>query len=416
MAELAVAESFSVILFEVGLIIVISLIVAYVFKRIGIPAAAGILLGGIFIGFNEAFKSYLLAGNLESFRVLVNELAIGYIAYDIGNEIDLYVWKDRTKKFLLIITGEAFTPFILVVAFFTLVLQVSFSISLILGAIAMTSAPVIISEILGDYHTDEELSQLVLFLLMVDSVISILVINFSISLVSAQLTASSLIETIFFLLVQKLGLSIMLYLLGSFIILFMVKRRNFEEKDLLEWILGVSLVILGLSLTLNGSVILTMLFFGIILKTLEAKYEILSEHILQIELLLVPVVLMFYIFMGLLIDIKYVLGSGLTFILAYVTLRFIGKFFGTLLPSRLSNLPRNIKNNLEFFLITQGGVSIALAGLSYNQLVAIGLQTEATLIVSVIGISVVLSQILGPILLKFGIKQSQNGTTLTTTQ
>ena len=92
MAELAVAESFGVTLFEVGLIIVISLIVAYVFKKIGIPAAAGILLGGIFIGFNEVFKSFLLAGNLESFRLLVTELAIGYIAYDLGYEIDLNIW------------------------------------------------------------------------------------------------------------------------------------------------------------------------------------------------------------------------------------------------------------------------------------------------------------------------------------
>ena len=55
MAELAVAESFGVTLFEVGLIFFISLIVAYVFKNNGIHAAAGILLGVIFIGFNEEF-------------------------------------------------------------------------------------------------------------------------------------------------------------------------------------------------------------------------------------------------------------------------------------------------------------------------------------------------------------------------
>lgn len=407
MAEIVLTESFSLLLFEVGIIIVISLIVSYFFKKIGIPAVMGILIGGIVIGFNESFRTILLADNLNSFRLLITELAIGYIAYDIGNEIDLRVWKDRTKKYLLIVLGETTVPFIFITSFFVLVLHVQFGISLILGAIAMTTAPVITSDILGDYHTDEEVSQLILFLLMIDSVISILVINIAITVVSAQYLTLSLVETIVLLLVQKFTISVVLAISGSLIILFMLNRKYLEERVLLEWLLGVSLVILGLTLTLDGSVILTMLFFGIILKTMEAKYEILTEHILQIELLLVPVVLMFYILMGLTIDVPYSLGTGFVLIIAYIIIRTISEFGGTLIATRMSNLPKNIKNNLQYFLITQGGITIALAGLSYNQLVILGLPTEATLVISVVGISVVISQIIGPLFLRFGIIQSQ---------
>lgn len=409
MNEISISNSFGVLLLDVGIIIIITLFVSYVFKKVGIPAVMGILIGGILIGLNEGFKSFLLADNLESFRLLVTELAIGYIAYDIGNEIDFEVWKDRINKYLIIIIGETTVPFILVTGFFTFILNVNFGIAMILGAIAMTTAPVLTSEIIGDYHTDEELNQLVLFLLAFDSVISILVINMAITLVTIHTSSLGLLEAIITIVVQKLIVSLVLSILGSLFILFMLNRRNLEERSLLEWLLGVSLVILGISLALNGSVILTMLFFGIILKTMESKHEILTEHVLQVETLLVPVVLMFYIIMGVSIDLSLVLGSGIFLVLWYFALRIIGKLGGTFISTKGSKLPKNIKNNLHYFLITQGGIAIALAGLAFNQLLTLGLQEEASLIITVVAFGVILSEFVGPLMLRFGIVQSQNG-------
>ena len=409
MNEIGLSNSFGVLLLDVGIIIVITLFVSYVFKKIGIPAVMGILIGGILIGFNEGFKSFLLADNLSSFRLLITEIAIGYIAYDIGNEIDLEIWKDRINKYLIIILGEISVPFLLVTGFFTFVLQVNLGVSMILGAIAMTTAPVVTSEILGDYHTDEELNQLVLFLLAFDSVISILFLNMAVTMVTIRTSSLNLLEAIIITIAQKLGVSLVLSVLGSLFILFMLNRRNLEERSLLEWLLGVSLVILGITLTLNGSVILTMLFFGIILKTMESKHEILEEHVLQIETLLVPVVLLFYIIMGVSLDIPYVLGSGIFLVLWYFALRFIGKLSGTFIATKGSNLPKNIKNNLHYFLITQGGIAIALAGLAFNQLLALNMQSEASLVITVVAFGVILSEFVGPLLLRFGIVQSQNG-------
>ena len=408
MADIDISNSFGVLLLDVGFIIIITLFVAYFFKKIGIPAVMGILLGGIIIGFNEGFKTFLLADNLESFRLLVTELAIGYIAYDIGNEIDLRVWKDRIRRYLPTIIGETTIPFLLVTGFFTLVLQENFGISMILGAIAMTTAPVITSEILGDYHTDQELHQLVLFLVVFDSVISILVINMAVAIVSVPNFSVSLIGTIIIILFQKITISLLLSLLGSLFIFYMLNRRHLEERSLIEWLLGVSLVILGITLTLNGSVILTMLFFGIMLRTMESRYEILTEHVLQIEILLVPIVLMFYIIMGVSIDTSFAIGAGLILIVSYFGLRLIGKLGGTFLLNKGSKLSSNIKNNLHYFLVTQGGIAVALAGLAYNQLLNLNLQSEATTVLTVATVSIILSELVGPLLLRFGIHQSQN--------
>jgi len=118
---------------------------------------------------------------------------------------------------------------------------------------------------------------------------------------------------------------------------------------------------------------------------------------------------MFYIIMGVSVDTSLILGSGLVLIIAYFVLRFIGKSGGTFLITRGSKLPSNLKNNLHLFLTTQGGIAIALAGLSYNQLVNLQLQTEATLVLTVITVAVIFSELIGPLLLRFGIYQSQNG-------
>lgn len=406
MLEASLSSSFYIILFNVGLIIVISLVIAYVFRKIGIPAVMGLLIGGILIGSYNGIRTFLLGPDLESFRIIVTELAVGYIAYDIGNEIDLKIWEDKFSKYFVLISGITLTPFLLVTAVMYVLLQ-NLGMAMIFGAISMTTAPIITSEIMGDYHTDEELNQIILFLLAVDSVISILVINMAVTIVSATNSGITILAPILFLLVEDLLISVGLAIAGAVVVLYLVRLKTLEERSLLEWILGISLVILGLTLLLQGMVILTMLFFGILLKTIESKYDILTEHILQIELLLIPVVLMFYIFMGISVDLSLLSGLGLFLIGGYFIGRLIGKFGGSLVTTRIGAVPGAVRSNFQYYLITQGGVAIALAGLAYNQLVNLQMDHEATLIITVITIAVILSELVGPLILRFSINSTQ---------
>ena len=407
MVEVSLSGSFGTILFNVGLIIVISLLVAYGFRKIGIPAVMGLLIGGILIGSYNGFRVFLLGPDLESFRLIVTELAVAYISYDIGNEIDLEIWKDKLSKYFFLISGVTITPFLLVTVVMYILLEQNLGLAMIFGAIAMTSAPVITSDILGDYHTDEELNQIVLFLLAVDSVISILVINMAVTIVSATNSGITILAPILLLLIEKLFISFVLAIAGALAILYLVRLKSIEERSLLEWILGISLVILGFTLLLQGSVILTMLFFGILLKTMESRYVILTEHILQIETLLVPVVLMFYIFIGISIDLSLISGTGLFLIGGYFITRLIGKYSGSWLTTKVRFVPNNVRSNLRYCLITQGGIAIALSGLAYNQLVNLQMHSEATLVITVITIAVILSELVGPLLLRLSMARTQ---------
>ena len=407
MVEVSLSGSFGTILFNVGLIIVISLLVAYGFRKIGIPAVMGLLIGGILIGSYNGFRVFLLGPDLESFRLIVTELAVAYISYDIGNEIDLEIWKDKLSKYFFLISGVTITPFLLVTVVMYILLEQNLGLAMIFGAIAMTTAPVITSEILGDYHTDEELNQIVLFLLAVDSVISILVINMAVTIVSATNSGITILAPILLLLIEKLFISFVLSIAGALAILYLVRLKSIEERSLLEWILGISLVILGFTLLLQGSVILTMLFFGILLKTMESRYVILTEHILQIETLLVPVVLMFYIFIGISIDLSLISGTGLFLIGGYFITRLIGKYSGSWLTTKVRFVPNNVRSNLRYCLITQGGIAIALSGLAYNQLVNLQMHSEATLVITVITIAVILSELVGPLLFRLSMARTQ---------
>jgi NhaP-type Na+/H+ or K+/H+ antiporter len=138
---------------------------------------------------------------------------------------------------------------------------------------------------------------------------------------------------------------------------------------------------------------------------MEFKFDILTVHVLHIEILLIPVVLMFYVLMGLIIDIQILLKTGILLVVAYFILRFIGKSVITYYSCKFSSLEPDISRNLHLSLITQAGIALSLSGLAYNQLISLNFIEEAKLLVTVIGVSIILSQLVGPVMLRFAIER-----------
>ena len=110
-------------------------------------------------------------------------------------------------------------------------------------------------------------------------------------------------------------------------------------------------------------------------------------------------------------EIGILLQTGtLIFALLYFTTRMLGKGFGSYITSYASRSSSVITNYLPFSLLTQAGVAIGLAGLAYQNLTILGRVDDANLIINIVGISVIMSELLGPFLLKFAIKKSGEGT------
>ncbi|MHA2363669.1 MAG: cation:proton antiporter [Candidatus Hodarchaeales archaeon] len=394
-----------------GIIFVISLGTVFLLKKLNIPAVLGLIIGGLIIGIID--NHFLLVPDfILDLKDVVIQIALAWIGYDIGNDIDLNLLKDKGKSLALVLFAEAFGAFFFVTLGTFLILQ-DLGLALILGAIAMATDPASTSQVIGEYKATGELSQTLIFIIAFDDILAILLVNVAINIsTTSNEFGLAVIFEIITILFQEITIALLLGVGGAIFINRISKIKGLDKKNIIEWMIGISLIIIGLNIILGGSPILSMFFFGIILKTEEAKNEILHEHVLALELIMIPIVLLFFIFIGFSMDFDLIIAGGLTFILtvfSYLFLRAVGKGIATYFFGKKSGLNPKCYNNLGFTLIPQAGVTIGLIALASEALFEVSRDNDALLILNIITSAVLVSQLIGPILVKWALFRAGEG-------
>jgi len=96
-------------------------------------------------------------------------------------------------------------------------------------------------------------------------------------------------------------------------------------------------------------------------------------------------------------------------ILIYFISRAIGKSVGSYTSSRVSRMPKKVYNNLPLSLLTQAGVALGLVAFAYSRLIALNVQEAtdvAVLLLDIVAVSVLIAEIIGPLLLKIALTRS----------
>ena len=436
------------ILFEVGIIILFALFTAFFLKKFNIPTVLGLILGGLTLGILTGVRGYIFSSDIEALKIFVTELALGFIGFEIGNKIDFKLLKQRGRSLGLVLLGEAFGAFFLVTLGLLFLTQ-DLMLSVIFGSIAMATAPAATSQIISEYKAKGELTSTIMFMIAFDDILAILMVNIALTLSIASislnggLTSNIAILSAFLKVFQEILISVLIGIISAFLTVFIARRLRFRERGrMAEWIIGVALLIMGMVLILNGSVILTMFLFGMTLTSLQKKsnvekivsflkferqkpseisLKIQSEdnegsldfepHFSLVETLFSPVILLFFVLIGLEMDLGLIFRDPLILVLSgvYFSARIIGKMVGVYSTGNLSNMQRNVRNNLPLCLTPQAGVAIGLAGMVFNQLIALGLQDQASLVINVVGVGVILSELVGPVLVRKGLIRSGEG-------
>ncbi|MHA1983737.1 MAG: hypothetical protein ACW967_05250, partial [Candidatus Hodarchaeales archaeon] len=298
-----------------------------------------------------------------------------------------------------------------------IILTGNFAIAIILAAIGMATAPASTSQILGEYKAKGELSQTILFVLAFDDLLAILLFNMALALLSVPNAGG--LELLFFLsagFIEQILIASALGIGGALLLGALRNMGVIDDNKSFEWLIGIGVSIIGLALFFGGSVILTMFIFGVATKYEVSKKLLRKDHILQAESMMIPIVTLFFILVGLEMDFGLLreeifnffnnfdfnlLGSSVLVItLFYFVSRAIGKGVGCIIAGSISDLPPKVKNNLPISFITQAGVAIGLAGLAFNQLTPLGYESEANVILIVVTLSVIIAEIIGPLLVK----------------
>lgn len=397
---------FSIIIINLGIIVLLGLIIGRLFEQVKIPAVTGYLVAGLLLG---PITGYFNAEDLKSLS-MVGDIALGFIAFQVGNEL----WFGKLKKTGLKIAIITIIQALMTTAIVIFITQffVDISVALVLGAVAAATAPAPIMMIIKKYRTKGELTDTILPVVGLDDAVGVIMfsilLSFSVNLASGT-GQINIVSMIVHPLVE-IGLSALIGILIGFIsgktIKYISHNNDRQEKNLNVIVITVLLTV-GAALMTGASPILTPMIAGTTVTNLINKECFVLEEE-TIRFFIPPLMIAFFTIAGAQLDFGVVVSAGLIGIL-YIVGRGLGKFLGAYLGCSVVKSSPKVKKYLGVSLLPQSGVAIGLSVAAYSQLKDVNIE-YANIVQNVILASVLFFALTGPVLVKIALFKSGEAT------
>lgn len=387
----------------VGLIILLGLLFGRLAEMVKVPAITGYLVAGLFLG------PILKIVDMESIRSLsfISDIALGFIAFQVGNELWMGKLKKSGMKIIIITIVQAVLTSLFVILL--AMLFIDLSVALILGAIAAATAPAPIMMIVKKYRTKGELTNTVLPVVGLDDAVGVILfgilLSIGMTMMNTNAASLSFIEMMTEPLIE-LGISVALGLSIGLISGLAIKTispdKERQEKNLIVVTVTV-LITTGASLYLGASPILTPMIAGAIVTNMINKdCYVLEER--TIRFFVPPIMIAFFTIAGASLQFDVILAAGAVGIM-YIIGRTIGKIFGSYLGTAMVKSSPNVRKYLGTALLPQSGVAIGLSIAAFNAIAPIRMDFALT-IQNVVLAAVLVFELIGPVLVKIAFEKA----------
>jgi len=391
----------SILIYEQHLMLVlgVAIIIGYIGGRLfisrGIPGIVGYMVVGVLLG--EALLGFITEEDIK-FLIPFVDLALAFIGFGIGVELRI----DRLKHLVREIASITLFHTLVILALVGIPIYLYTrdpAITILLSTIALSTAPAATVKVLWDYNAEGEVTMMLYTLVAVYDIVTSLVFAFAYPYVESIIIGFSEMTVVLAGTLYHLMGSILLGLIAGFIldgILGLLHR----ESDMVWTLALANILITGIAESFGFSTILMTIIAGFVAVNLRGPQE---EEIFQVVKYGVePILILFFVTMGAHIKFEYFGLIGLTGVL-YLVLRGIGKYIGSYIGSYISNSSVKVKRYIGLGLLSQGGLSLALA--SKILIDFSGISSYATTIASTV-FTVILAttfifEVIGPILVKY---------------
>ena len=396
-----------------GLIILGGTFGARLFQKFHIPQVVGCIVVGIILGDVLNLITPKTIESLEPFTMF----ALGLIGFMIGAELRAEVFKKYGKQFFIILFSQGLGAFLLVtigssaivwLALPSIVenidavqrIHTSLAMGLLLGAIASAPAPAATANVLWEYKTRGPLTAAILAIVALDDALALLLYRGAATGAKALMGTgqSSVLNTTLILLAEILG-AIVLGFLAGVLLYYLLKFVRAEDK-ILEFAISCLLLVVGISMIPKIDPILPAMALGITIANLmplqsKGTFELVRKFS-------PPVYTAFFVLAGAHMQFGKLGFWMIIMIGVYTLFRAAGKMFGSWFGAMYSNAPVAVRKYLGICLLPQAGVAIGLAILASQQINTVLGHT----IIMVVMTATFLMEILGPMLVKVGVKKA----------
>ena len=379
-------------LLVIGIAMAAGLLVSRGARLVHLPNVTAFLVAGLLIG---PCVSGIIGREQAASMGIISEAALGFIAYAIGGEFKLSYLKQIGKAPLTITAFQGLATAVCVDAGL-IALGFDVPLSLLLGAIALATAPAATLMVVRQYKAKGPVTQMLLPVVAMDDALGLMVFSVSASvaqgMLGGEITARSMVLSPLIEIVGSLLLGGALGLLLSFGARFFASRGN-------KLALSIAMVLAGVGLCdmLNLSSLLVCMMIGAVMVNVSQQHEVLME---QCDRFTPPLFLLFFVLSGAELDLGVLPSVGLIGVL-YMVLRCIGKWGGTMLGASCVRADDNIRKYLGLTLLPQAGVAIGMAQLVAGRFPALGQQVNTIVLAGVL-----VFELVGPIITKWALTRA----------
>lgn len=396
-----------------GLIVLGGAFGARLFQRLRVPQVVGCIVVGILLGDVLDIVTPHTIEKLEPFMMF----ALGIIGFMIGAELRGEIFAKYGRQFFIILFSQGIGAFLLVAGGTSLFgwyllpavagdiavgerLSVSIAVGLVLGAIASATAPAATVNVLWEYKTKGPLTTAVLAIVALDDALALLLYRGAATGARALMGTGqdSVLATTLILLGEIVGAIGLGFLAG--VLLYLLLKFVRAEDKILEFALAMLLLVVGISMIPGIDPILPAMTFGITVANLMPRR---SKRVFKlVEKFAPPIYISFFVLAGAHMAFGRITGSIVVMIVVYIVCRAGGKIAGSWLGARHSGAPAAVRKYLGICLLPQAGVAIGLAILASQQFGA----NLGHGIVLVVMTGTFVMEIVGPMLVKVGVKRA----------
>lgn len=405
-------------LLSIAIAMTAGLFVSRLAKLFKLPAVTGYLVGGILVG------PYVLGllgieglGFVDHHAVsalgLISDVALGFIAFAIGNEFRLSQLKRTGKQATIIgifqaVVATLFVDAALIGLHFILGPEkLPLPVAIILGAIASATAPAATLMVVRQYKAEGKLTDLLLPIVALDDAVGLVI--FAISFGIAKAVASGGALDVISILVNPMLEIILSLALGAVMgILFSLAEKFFKSNSK-RLSLAVTAVILTVALAklkfTIGSVHIgfSSLLVCMMLGTVFCNMCDFSEEIMiKTDKWTAPLLMLFFVLSGAELELSVFTDLIIVAIgIVYILFRSAGKILGARWSAGFVKCEANIKKYLGITLLPQAGVALGMATIARAELGDIGI-----MIGNIVLFGVLIYELVGPLMTKIALTKA----------
>lgn len=401
-------------LISLSIALLAGLLLSRLAKLVKLPAVtayliAGVLIGPFLLGAIDIPGVGIAHEQLKGFGIIC-DVALGFIAFSMGNEFRLAHLKQIGKQATVIgILQALFTALLVDAALiglhFIMPDKLSLPAAIVLGAVATATAPAATLMVVKQYKAKGKLTDILLPVVALDDAVGLIV--FAISFGVAKSMGAGAVSPLNIILEPLLEVVLSLGLGFVMGLLFTLCEKYFHSRSK-RMAVSVTFVLLtvglsSISFEVGGihiafsSLLACMMLGSVFCNACDVSEELMDRA----DRWTAPILILFFVISGAELELSVFKEWAVIVIgLVYILVRSLGKYFGAGISSKMMKCDPNIIKYLGITLLPQAGVALGMA------IKATELGPDGNIVRNITLFAVLIYEIAGPFLTKIALTKA----------